>query len=63
MLTRLRLSTVAVAAGLMLLPATVSAQAVKVGLGDVLSAETLAFVIGLERAKERGVAYDLTAFS
>lgn len=62
-LTRLRLSTAAVAVGLMLLPATVSAQAVKVGLGDVLSAETLAFVIGLERAKERGVAYDLTAFS
>ncbi|MBM3547328.1 MAG: ABC transporter substrate-binding protein [Alphaproteobacteria bacterium] len=49
--------------GVALLPASAGAQAVKVGLGDTLSAETLAFVIGLERAKERGVAYNLTSFS
>ncbi len=64
-LTRLRF-TAAVAAigiGAALLPASASAQAIKVGLGDVLSAETLALVIGFERAKDRGVAYDLTSFS
>lgn len=63
--TRLRIATAAATIGLgvALLPASAGAQAVKVGLGDTLSAETLAFVIGLERAKERGVAYNLTSFS
>jgi NitT/TauT family transport system substrate-binding protein len=62
-LTRLRFTAALAAIGLALLPATAGAQPVKVGLGDVLSAETLALVIGFERAKDRGVAYDLTAFA
>ena len=30
-------------------------QKVRVALGDVVSEETLAFIVALERAKERGV--------
>lgn len=62
-----RLSTVfaaAFAAATML--GTVAAQAqskVRVALGDVLSTETLAMVIALERAKEKGVDYQVTHFS
>jgi len=40
-----------------------SADAVRVAMGDVVSVETLAFVIALERAKERGIAYELTSFA
>ena len=32
-------------------------------LGDVVSVETLAFVVALERAKDRGVDYELTSFA
>jgi len=39
------------------------ADAVRVALGDVVSVETLAFVIAMERAKERGVEYQLTSFA
>ena len=35
---------------------------VRVALGDVVSVETLAFLIALERAKERGLDYELTSF-
>jgi len=44
------------AAGLMLSLATVAtaAEKVRVALGDVVSVETLAFVVALERAKDRG---------
>jgi NitT/TauT family transport system substrate-binding protein len=38
-------------------------EKVRVALGDVVSVETLAFVIALERAKERGVDYELTSFA
>jgi NitT/TauT family transport system substrate-binding protein len=34
-----------------------------VALGDVVSVETLAFVVALERAKERGVDFELTSFA
>lgn len=54
----------AVAAALTL--ASVSAQAqgkVRVALGDVLSTETLSMIIALERAKEKGVDYQVTHFS
>ena len=40
-----------------------SADTVQVALGDVLSVETLAFAIAMERAKDRGVDYEMTAFS
>jgi NitT/TauT family transport system substrate-binding protein len=36
---------------------------VRVALGDVLSTETLSMVIALERAKEKGVDYQVTHFS
>jgi NitT/TauT family transport system substrate-binding protein len=44
------------------LPA-VAAEKVRVALGDVVSVETLAVVVALERAKDRGIAYDLTSFA
>src|ERR1700742_1500294 len=40
-----------------------AAEKVRVAMGDVMSVETLAFVIALERAKERGVDYELTSFA
>lgn len=39
------------------------AGTVRVALGDVVSAENLAFIVALERAKDRGVDYELTSFS
>lgn len=39
------------------------AQPVQVALGDTVSVETVAFVIALERAKERGFDYKLTSFA
>jgi len=60
----------AVAGLLVSLPFVVSsslAQAqqskVRIAFGDVLSTETLAFAIALERAKEKGVDYEITYFS
>jgi NitT/TauT family transport system substrate-binding protein len=63
--TRIRFTAAAAVVGLgaALLPASAGAQPVRVGLGDVLSAETLALVIGFERAKDRGGSYSLTSFS
>lgn len=40
-----------------------AAGKVRVALGDVVSVETLAFVVALERAKDRGVDYELTSFA
>ena len=40
-----------------------AADKVRVALGDVVSVETLAFVIAMERAKDRGVDYELTSFA
>lgn len=36
---------------------------IRIGLGDVASVETLAFMVALERAKEQGLDYELTTFS
>ncbi len=53
-----------VAAGLVLGASVASAQEkVRVALGDVVSEETLAFIVALERAKDRGVDYELTSFA
>jgi NitT/TauT family transport system substrate-binding protein len=38
-------------------------EKVHVALGDVVSVETLAFLIAMERAKDRGVDYELTSFA
>lgn len=40
-----------------------SAGTVRVAMGDVASVETLSFMIALERAKDRGVDYELTSFA
>jgi len=56
---------VAVAAGIAFSATFAAAQdkTVRVALGDVVSEETLAFIIALERAKERGLDYELTSFA
>lgn len=62
--SRARTTGALLAGCLLLLAATASAaDKIRVALGDVVSVETLAFVVALERAKERGVDYDLTSFS
>ncbi len=48
---------------LLSLAATSYAQKVRVAFGDVLSTETLSMVIALERAKAKGVDYEITFFS
>ncbi|KFC69359.1 NMT1/THI5 like protein [Bosea sp. LC85] len=54
----------AVSTALMLGNAAAQAQAkVRVALGDVLSTETLSMIIALERAKEKGVDYQVTHFA
>ncbi len=40
-----------------------AAAKVRVALGDVVSTETLCVLIAMERAKERGVDYEMTSFS
>lgn len=63
-LTRARATGALIAGCLLFVAATASAaDKIRVALGDVVSVETLAFVIALERAKERGVDFDLTSFS
>jgi NitT/TauT family transport system substrate-binding protein len=63
---RLRFTAAAAALGLgaaLLSGPVMAQQPVRVALGDVLSAETLALVIAFERAKDRGVPYSLTSFA
>jgi NitT/TauT family transport system substrate-binding protein len=51
-------------AGFIIVSASAEAQEkVRVALGDVVSVETLAFIVALERAKERGLDYELTSFA
>ena len=58
------LSAGVIAIGLALGATAASAQEkVRVALGDVVSEETLAFIVALERAKDRGVEYELTSFA
>jgi NitT/TauT family transport system substrate-binding protein len=40
-----------------------AAEKVRVALGDVVSVETLAFAVAMERAKDRGVDYEITSFA
>ena len=57
----------AAVAGLMgsalLAPPAAAAEKVRVALGDVVSVETLAFLVALERAKDRGIDYEMTSFA
>jgi NitT/TauT family transport system substrate-binding protein len=43
--------------------ATAQTAKVRVALGDTISVETVSYLIALERAKEKGVNYELTSFS
>lgn len=65
--SRSRRAAVSAAIGLSLLAGLGAAQAqqkkVRVAFGDVLSTETLAMVVALERAKEKGVDYQATFLS
>jgi NitT/TauT family transport system substrate-binding protein len=47
----------------LLAPSAQAAEKVRVALGDVVSVETLAFLVALERAKDRGVEYEMTSFA
>ena len=40
-----------------------SADKIRIALGDVASVETLCFLVALDRAKDRGLDYELTAFA
>lgn len=55
----------AACAGAIALTASVAnaQNTVRVALGDVVSEETLAFIVALERAKDRGLNYELTSFA
>ena len=44
-------------------PSAKAAEKVRVALGDVVSVETLAVIVALERAKDKGLDYDLTSFA
>lgn len=44
-------------------PAATAQEKVRVALGDVVSVETLAFLVALDRAKEKGLDYELTSFA
>jgi NitT/TauT family transport system substrate-binding protein len=63
-LTRRSLSAAVLGASLLAASAPALAQGkVRVALGDVLSTETLSMIIALERAKEKGVDYQVTHFA
>lgn len=53
----------ALAAAAFATPALAQSAKVQVALGDTISVETLAYIVALERAKERGVDYTLTSFA
>jgi len=40
-----------------------AADKVRIALGDVASVETLCFIVALDRAKDRGLNYEMTAFA
>ena len=45
------------------MPGPAEAQKVRVALGDTISVETVSYIIALERAKEKGVDYEVTSFA
>ena len=40
-----------------------AADKIRIALGDVASVETLCFLVALDRAKDRGLDYEMTAFA
>jgi NitT/TauT family transport system substrate-binding protein len=60
-----RIATLLIAV-VMALGISIQAQAadkIRIALGDVASVETLAFLVALDRAKDRGLDYEMTAFA
>jgi NitT/TauT family transport system substrate-binding protein len=58
------IGVVAISASALAFAATASAaDKIRIALGDVASVETLGFLVALERAKENGLEYELTAFA
>ena len=58
--------TILLTAVVMALSISIQAQAagkIRIALGDVASVETLAFLVALDRAKDRGLDYEMTAFA
>jgi NitT/TauT family transport system substrate-binding protein len=62
---RIIAAVAAVAGGMCLAFAAAAAQTekVRVALGDTISVETLAYLIALERAKDKGLSYEIASFS
>ncbi len=66
MKARINKISVLLATMLVVFGISVSAQAadkIRIALGDVASVETLAFLVALDRAKDRGLDYEMTAFA
>ena len=61
--TRALTTAAVLAAAATIVAAPATAQPVQVALGDTISVETVSIVIALERAKERGFDYKMTAFA
>jgi NitT/TauT family transport system substrate-binding protein len=57
------IAVAALAVALLPLAESRAAEKVRVAMGDVVSVETLSFIVALERAKARGVDYELTSFA
>jgi NitT/TauT family transport system substrate-binding protein len=49
--------------GALIAPALAQANKVRVALGDTISVETVSYIIALERAKEKGLDYEVTSFA
>jgi NitT/TauT family transport system substrate-binding protein len=49
--------------GAVITPALAQANKVRVALGDTISVETVSYLIALERAKEKGLDYEVTSFA
>ena len=65
---KVRINRFTVAFSIMLVVLSVSfnaqsADKIRIALGDVASVETLAFLVALDRAKDRGLDYEMTAFA
>lgn len=52
-----------VAAAVVSAPVHAQGSKVQIALGDTISVETAAYIVALERAKDRGVDYNLTSFA
>ena len=66
MKTQMKRMAIVLTALVTVLSISIQAQAagkVRIALGDVASVETLCFLVALDRAKDRGLDYEMTAFA